>query len=146
MLKLSRMTDYAVVILTALARQGGVSAPVSMLAGRTGLSEPTVSKILKLLVRGGVVSSVRGAAGGYRLERLPESLPMTAVIEAVDGPVELTACVDGAADACALESVCGVRGRWTPVNAAIRAALERVTLADMMPAPPPAARRQEARL
>jgi FeS assembly SUF system regulator len=131
MLKLSRMTDYAVVILTAMARPENNLAAASALAEQTGLAEPTVAKILKLLAKGGVVSSQRGAAGGYKLERAPDRLSMADVIAAIEGPVELTACVDGSADSCALEKVCCVKGRWNPVNAAIKSALEKVSLADM---------------
>ena len=68
------MTDYAVVILTALARTDGRLSAASQLSAQTGLSEPTVAKILKLLARREIVSSVRGAAGGYRLVQAPENL------------------------------------------------------------------------
>ena len=132
MIKLSKMSDYAVVVLTALAACEGRQAAASALAGQTGLSEPTVAKILKMLAKAGVISSTRGAAGGYRLERAPGDLSMARVIEAIEGPVELTACVEGSTDTCVLEGVCGVKGRWNPVNAAIKNALEKVTLSDMV--------------
>ena len=132
MIKLSKMSDYAVVVLTALAGCENRQAAASALAAKTGLPEPTVAKILKTLARANVISSLRGAAGGYRLERDARDLSMAEVIEAIEGPVELTACVEGSTDSCALEGVCGMKGRWNPVNAAIKTALSQVRLADMV--------------
>ncbi|MFT8245445.1 SUF system Fe-S cluster assembly regulator [Roseomonas sp. BN140053] len=134
MLRLSKLTDYAVLLLAKLGQDGGLrTAPE--LAAATGLGEPTVSKVLKILGHAGLVDSARGARGGYRLSRPLAEVPLSAVIVAVDGPIALTACVDGATGGCEAEALCPVRGRWDPVNDAIRKALSGITLADLAPNP-----------
>jgi FeS assembly SUF system regulator len=131
MIKVSKMADYAVVILTTLARSdaqmtaGGVSA-------KTGLPEPTVAKVLKLLSKENFLESIRGASGGYKLALAPEKITVAKIITSVDGPISLTSCVDGSEQTCGYESRCAVKGRWNNVNYAVRGALEGVTLADMM--------------
>jgi FeS assembly SUF system regulator len=139
-LRLSKLTDYAVVVMARLAHDGAVpdgqvqTAPGLALA--TGIAEPTVAKVLKTLGHAGLVDSLRGARGGYRLARPLAAVPLSEVIVAVDGPIALTACVDGGSGICEAESICAVRGRWDPVNHAIRAALSGITLADLAgPAP-----------
>lgn len=132
MIKLSRLTDYAVVILAEMAREKGAVLSASGLSARTNLPEPTVSKILKLLSKGGLVTSTRGASGGYVLEQTTRSVKVTDVIEAMEGPIALTACVSGSHEDCALERMCAMNGRWNKVNLAIRTALADVTLADMV--------------
>ena len=137
MLRLSRMTDYAVVALSALG--GGEAVRTAPdLAAETGLAEPTVAKVLKLLGQAGLVDGLRGARGGYRLLRPLADLKLSEVIVAIDGPIALTACVDGGFGLCEAEHVCPVRGRWDPVNAAIRDALSRITVADIAPPRAPA--------
>ena len=139
MLRLSKLTDYAVVVLTRLARDGATpSGPVQTafsLAGDTGIAEPTVAKVLKVLAQAGLVEGVRGPRGGYRLTRPLASMPLSEVIAAIDGPIALTACVDGGSGMCEAEGICPVRGRWDPVNDAIRRALSGITLADLAPPP-----------
>ncbi len=139
MLRLSKLTDYAVVVLTRLARDGATpSGPVQTafsLAGDTGIAEPTVAKVLKVLAHAGLVEGVRGPRGGYRLTRPLASMPLSEVIAAIDGPIALTACVDGGSGMCEAEGICPVRGRWDPVNDAIRRALSGITLADLAPPP-----------
>src|SRR5262245_32855867 len=132
MIKVSKMTDYAVVILATLARIDGSVMTASGVSARSGLPEPTVAKVLKTLNRGGLLESTRGASGGYRLALTPEKVSVAAIIDAVDGPVSLTACVDGNPENCGYESKCPVKGRWDGVNRAVRAALDNVTLADMI--------------
>ncbi len=149
MLRLSRLTDYAVVVLIRLAEgerggsgrgEEGVQTSPGI-AAATGVPEPTVAKVLKALACAGLVASQRGAHGGYRLARPLAAISVVDVIAAVDGPIALTACVDGGASGCDVASLCAVRGRWELVNDAIRAALDRITLADMraipLPLPPP---------
>lgn len=131
MIRLSRLTDYAVVLLSSMAQEEGRVIPASALSERTGVPEPTVAKILKILARGGIISSVRGIAGGYRLEKRPTELTISAIINAMEGPVSLTACVEGSDECCAIQDKCALKGRWNPVNEAIRGALDRITLADM---------------
>lgn len=136
MLRLSKLTDYAVVVLTRLeeAEEGGVlTAPG--LAAATGLGEPTVAKVLKILAHAGLVEGRRGAAGGYRLARPLQEMPLTDVITAIDGPIALTACVDNSFGLCDAEATCPVRGRWDPVNDAIRRALSGISIADLARVP-----------
>ena len=92
---------------------------------------PTVAKLLKDLTRERVLTSVRGAAGGYRLNGAPEDISVLRIIRALEGPISLTACVDGAVGGCVVESLCPMRGNWDRVNKAIGDALEGVSLADM---------------
>ena len=129
MLRLSKLADYAVVVLVRLSH-GEVVQTVSGIARGTGVPEPTVAKVLKLLAQSGLVSSQRGARGGYRLARPLAAIPVADVIVAIDGPIALTDCVDGDGR-CEAEALCPVRGRWHPVNAAVRNALSAITLADM---------------
>lgn len=132
MLKLGRMTDYAVVALSRLAQESpGTVMTAPRLAMFTGLPEPTVAKLLKGLTHHGLVTAQRGAAGGYSLARRPETITMAEVVTALEGPIALIACVEGSEDDCHLRGNCPVQGRWEPVNAALRQALAAVTLADL---------------
>ncbi len=130
MLKLSRMTDYAVVVLARLSADDGVQTSPSI-AASTGIPEPTVAKVLKTLAAVGLVTSFRGARGGYRLSRPLGAMPVADVIAAIDGPIALTACVEGSNTGCDCQDLCRMRGRWDRVNDAIRRALASITLADM---------------
>nr|WP_305123427.1 SUF system Fe-S cluster assembly regulator [Roseomonas sp. GC11] len=127
---MSKLTDYAVVVLSRLEAEGGVQTAPG-LAAATGIAEPTVAKVLKHLGHAGLVEGLRGARGGYRLARPLSAIPLSDVICAIDGPIALTACVDGATGGCEAETLCPVRGRWDPVNEAIRAALSAISMADL---------------
>jgi FeS assembly SUF system regulator len=132
MFRLSKLSDYAVVVLSELGRDGaGDKRSATDLAAATGIAEPTVAKVLKLLGAAGLVTSQRGAQGGYRIARPLARTAIADVIVAVEGPIALAACVDGATGGCEAEGSCPVRGRWDPVNTAIRRALAEITLADM---------------
>ncbi len=111
-----------------------VTAP--QLAQDTAVPLPTVAKVLKELAHGGVLVSQRGAAGGYTLARPPEGISVLEIIRALEGPVSLTACVEGSESNCDVEQLCPMRGNWDRVNTAIRSALASLTLKDMaMPSP-----------
>ena len=118
MLRLSKLTDYAVVVLARLSF-GPPTQTSPGIAAATGIPEPTVAKVLKTLVAAGLVASQRGAHGGYRRTRPLAALPIADVIEAIDGPIALTACVEGAGMSLDVALLCPMRGRWDPVNAAI---------------------------
>ena len=130
MLRLSKLTDYAGVVLVRLSGGGDIQTSPGI-AAATGIPEPTVAKVLKALAAAGLVASQRGARGGYRLTRPLGAIPVSEVIAAIDGPIALTACVDGGSGQCEVERTCPVRGRWDPVNEAIQQALSAITLADM---------------
>lgn len=130
MLRISKLTDYSIVVLTDMARDAARVHNAAQLASEANIAPPTVSKILKGLARAGLLVSYRGASGGYRLARAPEHISVAAIIDAMEGPISLTEC--GEADGlCEQEPVCAVRGHWQWINRAIRVALESVTLADM---------------
>jgi len=130
MLRLSKLTDYAVVVLVRIAGRSGVqTSPGIALA--TGVPEPTVAKVLKLLSGAGLVQSRRGAQGGYFLSRPLHGITIAEVIRAIDGPIALTACVEGSGVGCEAIGLCPVRGRWERVNDAISHALSAITVAEM---------------
>ena len=131
MFRLNRLTDYGVVVMTQMAQDRPGVLTATRIAASLGLPLPTVSKLLTALTRGGLVTSQRGAAGGYRLSRAPAEIPVAAIIQALEGPIALTACVHGSEEQCEVESLCPMSGNWNRVNAAIHGALESVTLADM---------------
>jgi FeS assembly SUF system regulator len=137
MLRLSKLTDYAVVVLVRLDTGAEVQTSPGI-AATTGIPEPTVAKVLKTLSAASLVTSQRGARGGYRLARALEDIPVGEVIAAMDGPIALAACVEGSPTECESLSLCPVRGRWDPVNDAIQRALSAISLADMREAAVPA--------
>jgi FeS assembly SUF system regulator len=131
MFRLNRLTDYAVVALAQMALRPERQVNATRLAEDTGVPQPTAAKVLNLLAKGGLLASQRGAAGGYTLARPAAEISVAEIIQAMDGPIALTACVDGASDSCGVESLCPMRGNWDRVNTAIHTALDGVTLADM---------------
>lgn len=131
MFRLNRLTDYAIVILSQMSHDIGVVNSAGSLAATTQVPVPTVSKILKLLSAAGVVTSHRGVAGGYSLDRPAAGVSVAEIIQSLEGPIALTACVDGATDGCEAENHCPISGNWNRVNDAIRTALAGVSLADM---------------
>jgi FeS assembly SUF system regulator len=129
MLRISRLTDYATVILASLA--GGRLASAAEIAERTRIGLPTVSKLLKELQHAGLVRSVRGARGGYQLARPAASISAAAIIDAVEGPVALTECAGGSGN-CGIESTCLVGHGWQRISRAIRRALLEVSLEELV--------------
>ena len=127
MLRMGKLTDYATVVLASLAQAPALTLAAAELAQRTRLSRPTVSKVLKGLQRAGMVISSRGAQGGYRLGRSPELITAAQILDVFEGPIAITEC-SGASSQCGIERQCRVSGAWQRVNAAIRRALEEVTL------------------
>lgn len=132
MIKVSRLADYAVVVLATLARQPEELLTASAVSMRTNFPEPTVAKVLKLLAKDNLVSSIRGVNGGYRLTKQATDISIADVIMAVDGPISLTTCVEGNSNVCDYACHCPIKGRWDGVNLAIREALEGVMLSDMI--------------
>lgn len=130
MLRISKLTDYGTVVMTYLARERGRLHAVSEIAGEIRLAAPTVSKILKQLVREGLVVSHRGAKGGYALARRPQDISMIEIIDALEGRVGLTEC-GSSPGLCAQEAACTIRTNWQRINGAVRDALAGVTLAEM---------------
>ena len=138
------MTDYGVVLLSYLDENRVLSA--SELVEKSAISAPSVAQLLKRLTRARLLVSQRGAGGGYRLARQAEKITLAEVIRALEGPIALTACTDGASDGCTVASFCQMHGWWNRVNGAVEETLEAITLADIrreisespFPALPPA--------
>lgn len=131
MIRINRETDYGIGILSLMARDSDALFTASTLARRRGLPQPMVSKILKHLVRCGILRSIRGAKGGYGLARAPERITVAEIIGALEGPIALTDCVDDGPDACLYGSACTVSGNWSRINRVVREALASITLAEM---------------
>ncbi|HVT35310.1 MAG TPA: SUF system Fe-S cluster assembly regulator [Nevskiaceae bacterium] len=130
MLKLSKLSDYATVLITAMAHQPGHTWNTQELGARAHVSAPTAAKLLKLLARAGLIESIRGAHGGYRLAREPAQISVADIIAAVEGPIAVTECAQHGGG-CSIESSCATRSNWRLINNAIRQALAAVTLAQM---------------
>lgn len=101
------------------------------LALSTGVSSPTVEKILKQLLNAELLKSRRGAKGGYFLAREPESVSLANIIDLMQGSIALTECTDSSDTICEVVDCCSVRDHWPVINGAVRAALGAVTLRDL---------------
>lgn len=131
MLRVTRMADYGIVVLTHLASRGGASSNARDLARDARLPLPVVSKILKVLARNGLLESHRGIKGGYGLARCPEEITVGQIIRALEGPIAVTECNDLLNGGCGLQSGCPVSANWQLINEVIYQALEKITLAEM---------------
>ena len=131
MFKLNRLTDYAVVVMSQMALGPGKIRRAGDIARESAVPQPTVAKILNSLAKADLVIPHRGAAGGYSLSRAPHEIAVSEIIEALEGPIALTACVEGTPDICSVEALCPMRGHWNRVNLAIKDALDKVSLAEL---------------
>jgi len=132
MLRITRQSDYGIVLMTHLAvaeRDSVLNA--RDLAEAVNLPQPTVSKILKALARAGLLASHRGVKGGYSLALDPGEITVQQIIEALEGPIAITECLDDSADECGIEFCCPVRTNWQRINDAVRDALRGIPLAEM---------------
>ena len=136
MIKLNRMTDYGAVVLSLLAFQYRFShnAPLSVneIASKTGLTAASISKILKTLTNAALVASTRGKHGGYCLNKTPEDISVAAIVEALEGPIALTACVETSIEPCNAKQSCFLSGHWERINAVVDDALRGMSLADLI--------------
>ncbi|MFZ5746459.1 MAG: SUF system Fe-S cluster assembly regulator [Pseudomonadota bacterium] len=130
-MRLSSLADYAVVMMSAAARHcgGACRLNATVLSEETGLPLPTVQKLVSKLSAAGLIESARGTGGGFRLSRPPAAISLADIIEAVEGPIAMTACVDAARHDCAIEDNCRVKPHWNLVNGAVRDTLAAVSLA-----------------
>ena len=132
MFRLSKTTDYGIVLMAQLASSPDRTPQNAReLAHSSDLPIPMVSKILKALAREGLLVSQRGSKGGYHLARLPEELSVSEMIRVLEGPVALTDCAAGPS-LCAHETLCSVREPWQVISRAVEQALADVTLADLV--------------
>ncbi len=132
MLRISKLTDYATVLLAELARQKVWDERVSasQLAEVTAIEPSTVAKVLKMLARAGLVRSVRGVNGGYQLVRAPGQTSVASIVSAMEGPIALTEC-GLEPGLCSHEAYCSLRSSWQKIGSAVEKALNELTLADL---------------
>lgn len=131
MLRVSRLTDYATVVMTCIAAHSDDVLSTAQIADETHLELPTVSKLLKSLGHAGLVESFRGVNGGYRLARPADAINLAEIVEAMEGPIGMTEC--GVTEGqCDREAQCGVRGSWQRISSVLDNALRAVSLSDML--------------
>jgi FeS assembly SUF system regulator len=136
MLRISKLTDYATVIMADLAGRSGECCASSMVAESTRLEAPTVAKVLKMLARSGLIESVRGVNGGYRLSQPASAISVAAIIRAMEGPIALTEC-GLEPGRCSREHDCHLKGNWQRIGETVERALETLSLADLSAPGPP---------
>ena len=131
MIRLSRLTDYGIMLMTMLARDRQSAARSAReVADRSRLPRPTVSKLLKALAHGGLLETHRGVRGGFRLAKSPEVVTVADIIAALEGPIGITECTAHPGQ-CGVEPLCPVRTNWRRINRAVLEALGGITLAEM---------------
>jgi FeS assembly SUF system regulator len=130
MLRLGRLTDYAIVLSASLAARDGYSATARALSLETGIPRPTVVKLLKILTSGGLMRSTQGRRGGYALARPPDGIVLTEIIETVEGRIALTEC-SRELGACRIQDNCLAHRHWLVINRTVREALAGIRLADL---------------
>ncbi|NQX94631.1 MAG: SUF system Fe-S cluster assembly regulator [Erythrobacter sp.] len=139
-MRLSNLADYAVITMSQAATHcgdGRVSA--AELASETGLPVPTVQRLVSKLTAAGLLRSVRGAKGGLQLGRPAAAITVADIVEAVEGPIALTACIEDSA-CCDYEAGCRMKSHWPVINDALRGALAGITL-ETLRTPPASSRR-----
>jgi FeS assembly SUF system regulator len=130
-MRLTHLADYAVVLMTAAARRpAGERLSATELSTETGVPLPTAQKLMGLLANAGLLSSARGAGGGFALARPVEEINLADIIEAVEGPIVTTICSEGRSD-CALDAHCMVKPHMSVVRAKVRGALGAVSLQEL---------------
>jgi FeS assembly SUF system regulator len=130
-MRLTHLADYAVVLMTAAARYpAGARLSATELSADTGVPLPTTQKLMGQLTTAGLLTSVRGAAGGFALAREADKITLADIVEAVEGPIAMTVCAEGRSD-CALDAHCMVKPHMGVVGNAIRGALGAVSLTEL---------------
>ncbi len=132
MLRLSKMTDYGVLLMSELAKDTQAVQRAPDLAGTTHIPQTTVRKVMTALIQAGMVESIRGVNGGYRLQRAPEEITVRELIHCLEGNIALTDCESNGGKTCEQQDVCGTRKNWLKINQAMRDALQNITLNDMV--------------
>ncbi len=133
MIRLTRLTDYGLLVMSQFAERSDMPVRTGRdLADETGLPLPTVSKVLKLLAQGDLLSSHRGVQGGYRLSRSPEEISVADMVSALEGPIAMTLCNLHPGGLCEWETSCRIRENWQLINRVIEGALDNISLAEMV--------------
>ncbi|MDX8388523.1 MAG: SUF system Fe-S cluster assembly regulator [Ghiorsea sp.] len=134
MLRLSKMTDYGVLLMSELAKDADHVQRAPDLADATHIPQPTVRKVMTALIQSNMVESSRGVNGGYRLQRNPSEITVRELIHCLEGHIALTDCETSGSKACEQSDVCGTRKNWLKINQAMRDALQNISLKDMLDA------------
>ena len=131
-MRLTSLADYAVVMMAAAARhREGTRLSATLLSEETGVPLPTAQKLMGRLTSAGLLTSARGTGGGFMLAREPDGISLADIIEAVEGPIAVTVCIDERRNDCALDNHCQVKPHLHAVNGALRGALQGVSLATL---------------
>ena len=132
MLKLSKLTDYAVIVLCCLGEQRGRPVSASFIAEKTKLPEPTVQKVLKLMSSKKIITAVRGVSGGYIVPLSLACISVADIVEAIEGPLQLAPCDNDAEQDCVLAKLYAPKNRWNKVNMAIKETLDKIRVSDLV--------------
>ncbi|MEM6680948.1 MAG: SUF system Fe-S cluster assembly regulator [Pseudomonadota bacterium] len=132
MIRLSNLADYAVVIMTVIASRAPEKLNATDVSSLSGVPQATAAKVMGHLARADLLVSHRGKQGGFALARAAEDICVADIIEALDGPIALTNCMDHGDGACNLMAVCGMRPHWRVMNDAVRRAFEDVSLQQLL--------------
>ncbi len=133
MVRLGKLTDYGLVLMTCLARGRGETLRTARdLARESRLPVSTVSKLLKQLLQSGLLTSHRGTKGGYVLARAPRQISVVEIISAIEGPMALTECSTDVTGLCSLERRCPIKSNQQIINQAVRGVLDKITLSDLI--------------
>ena len=135
MIRLTNLADYAVVVMTAAAKARDPRLSAAGVAAATGLPAPTVAKLMGHLAKAGLLASSRGVAGGFSLARAASAITLADIVEAIDGPIALTACAHDSHSDCAIEGACAVKPHLGIVTRTVREALQAVSLAQLARVP-----------
>ena len=131
-MRLSSLADYAVVMMSAAARHRcGTRLSATSLSMETGVPLPTAQKLMQKLSHAGLLSSLRGTGGGFKLTRPAAAITLADIIEAIEGPIAMTPCVETGRHDCGLESSCQTKPHWGAINGAVRGALAAVPLTQL---------------
>lgn len=131
MLRIGKLTDYAMLIISRLAKNEGVVLSATTLAEEVHLTASTVSKVLKILSEAGLVKSIRGSVGGYHLARSAAAITVADIIQAMEGQFAVTECCE-LTSKCAINSVCTMRDNWQKINKVVHSMLGGLTILDML--------------
>ena len=130
-MQLTRAADYAVRVMVHLAGlTSGARATKSQLAASGDVPEAFVGKILQALSRGGLITSHRGSVGGFTLARPADSVTLLDVVELMEGPLQLNACL-GPNPSCGRLAWCCVHDVWARAQEALAGVLRGVTIASL---------------
>jgi FeS assembly SUF system regulator len=132
MVRLGKLTDYGLVLMTCIGRESGAFRTARDLAVESKLPLSTVSKLLKELQQGGLLSSHRGMKGGYVLARPAHKISIVDMIAAIEGPMALTECSTDVTGLCTIESGCPMKNNQRVINQAVRGVLEGIMLSDLI--------------